>query len=170
MRLLVKDRRFLPEGPLGANHNDRARRVVEHFRKRLGSVRPYRVAAGGTPRGKRSNLETDLRSQIVVGERSGVRDVDCLRVVAVDGCGHTRDLGEEPIQVVDERISDVSRCARVDLLVEAVLLRIRGKLLVGVVLIRPVAEEAPIENQIDVLGETVDQVVDLRQGCFALEH
>ena len=125
MRLLVKDRRFLPEGALGANHDDRARRVVEHFRKRLGSVRPYRVAAGGTPRSKRSNLETDFRSQIDLGERSRVRDVDCLRIVAVDGCGHTRDLGEEPIQIVDERISDVPRCARVDLLVEAVLLRIR---------------------------------------------
>src|SRR5260370_28030997 len=93
-----------------------------------------------------------------------------MRIVFVDSGDYSRDRREEMVELSKQRVPDIRNRLCVHLLVVTALLclgcggfvRIVGPLLV-------VAKKTPVENQVNVFREAVNQPEDLGEACAAFK-
>ena len=64
VRLLMKNCRFLPEGPFGRDCHNLARRIFEYLGHDVEGIGPDHVPSGRHPRSKRADFEADFGTDI----------------------------------------------------------------------------------------------------------
>jgi hypothetical protein len=131
---------------------------------KLGAAVPVRVEA---------LLGHAVRRNLDCGSAASLkrcRVVDGMRIVLVNSGDYARDRREGMVELRKQRILDVRNCLCVHLLVMTVLLCLGGGGLVGIVgPLLVVTKKTPVENQVNVFREAVNQPEDLGEACTAFE-
>lgn len=103
----------------------------------------------------------DFKADIVYRKCCGVSDIDDMCIVRIDSRLQTDGLlPEEEAQFGSQPVCDEPGRQTVDLRVELILLRLGAELLQRVPAAVAKPDEPPVEDEVDVLGETLDRPVD----------
>ena len=98
-------------------------------------------------------------------QRCRVEHVDGMRIVLVDSGDYARDRREEMIELRKQRVPDIRNRLGVHLLVVTALLCL------GLGGLRPllvVAKKTPVEDQVNVFREAVNQPEDFGESLYRL--
>jgi hypothetical protein len=103
-----------------------------------------------------------LGADVGCTERCRELNIHGVRIGLVDAGGQSGDRCEKSVKLHQQRLTNIRRGFGVHLLVVAALSRLRLNGLVRIVaFFGAVSKKPPIENQIDVFGETFDQAKNL---------
>src|ERR1700678_1875382 len=170
MCFLMQDCGFFPKGSLRIKSHNRADGFVKGLRKSFCSVGLNGSSTGWYPGCQRPNLQPDLGTNVLGSESCRVANVDGMRVAFVNAGGNARNQCKYLIQLAKQGSPNVFRGLGIHLLVVAGLFCFGDGDLVGIIsLLCAIAQDTPIKNQVDVLRETVNQPVDLREAGAALK-
>ena len=89
-----------------------------------------------------------------------------MRIILVDSGDYARDRREEMVELRKQRVPDIRNRLCVHLLVVTALLCFG---LSGLCPLLVVAKKTPVEDQVNVFGEAVNQPEDLGEACNAFE-
>mgnify|MGYP003370414750 FL=1 len=165
--LLVQDGGLLPERALGTRGAHRGRQFGPE-RNHIRRVRGYRRLLGGRPCRHGSYLQLDgvKRARRLVGARV-VEVHSPLLGPTPNGRFGAEGLGERSPELRDKGVGQEGVRALDAVGLEPLLRRVAARLPRFVL---AVAQESPIEYEVDVLREALNEPESLRQARTALEH